>query len=203
MLGATGKEKIDAIQASLRSTPPQTFGRFTVISFEDCRNRQPIVSETDRAAKDVLIFKLESGVDGQSIKVTVRPSGTEPKIKMYFEIGSPPTEIDKIETTKAETEAVLLELEKAVMLHCYSTIGVDFPERGFLLFWQLPLDDKMKYFEIEPELESLTQIANKKERQQKLDSLLAFLGSNPVQKVDAAFKAKYKKTPLEYLQLGS
>ena len=203
MLGATGKEKIDAIQASLRSTPPQTFGRFTVTSFEDCRNRQPIVSETDRAAKDVLIFKLESGVDGQSIKVTVRPSGTEPKIKMYFEIGSPPTKIDKIEATKAETEAVLLELEKAVMLHCYSTIGVDFPERGFLLFWQLPLDDKMKYFEIEPELESLAQVANKEERQQKLDSLLAFLGSNPVQKVDAAFKAKYEKTLLEYLQLGS
>ena len=104
---------------------------------------------------------------------------------------------------KAETEAVLLELEKAVMLHCYSTIGVDFPDRGFLLFWQLPLDDKMKYFEIEPDLESLTQVTNKEERQQKLDSLLAFLGSNPVQKVDLAFKAKHHKPLLEYLQLES
>ncbi len=203
MLGATGKEKIDAIQASLRSTPPSAFGRFTVTSFEDCRNRQPIVSNTDRAAKDVLIFKLDSGVEGQSIKVTVRPSGTEPKIKMYFEIGSPSTPIDKLELAKAETETILLELEKAVMLHCYSAINVKFPERGFLLFWQLPLDDKMKYFEIEPDLESLTKISNRQERQQKLDNLLTFLGSNPVQKVDPAFKAKYKKPLLEYLQLES
>lgn len=202
MLGATGKDKIDAIQASLRTTPPKSFGRFSVISFEDCRNRKPIVSETDRAAKDVLIFKLDSGVKGQTVKVTVRPSGTEPKIKMYFEIGSPALDVGQIEKVIAQTEALLLELEKAVMTHCYRIIDVDFPERGFLLFWQLPLDDKMKYFEIEPEIESLSQVDDMNERKLKLDGLLSFLGSNPVQKVDMAFRAKHNTSLLEYLKLN-
>src|SRR5690606_36570573 len=135
---ATGKEKIDVIQQSLRTNPPKAFGRFTVVGFEDCHSREPIVSETDRSAKDVLIFKLSSGVEGQDIKITVRPSGTEPKIKMYFEIGSPPSSLKEVASVRKDTEIVLQELEKAVMTHCYHAIGVNFPERGFLLFWQLP-----------------------------------------------------------------
>ncbi len=201
MLGATGKEKIDQIQNSLRTNPPQKFGRFAVQSFEDCRTRLPIVSDTDLAAKDVLIFKLDSGVDGQDIKVTVRPSGTEPKIKMYFEIGSPPADISDIDQTKASTEQVLLELEKEVMLHCYRSIDIDFPERGFLLFWQLPLDDKLKYFALESDIAKIADIDDKNTRQRQLDSLLAFLGSNPVQKVDLAFAAKYKQSIPKFLKL--
>lgn len=202
MLGATGKERIDAIQEALRTSPPQAFGRFSVTSFEDGRNRLPIVSETDRAAKDVLIFKLDSGLEDQSMKVTVRPSGTEPKIKMYFEVGAPASNLDQLSTTQEQTEKLLQELEKAVMLYCYQTIGIDFPERGFLLFWQLPLDDKLKYFDIEPQIEALNQINDQKQRQQQLNQLLAFLGSNPIQKIDPAFQAKYGQPLRDYLQIS-
>ncbi len=201
LLGATGKEKIDRILANLRQNSPRGFGAFKVSKFEDCLQRIPIVSETDRSAKNVLIFHLEPINNVQSIKVTIRPSGTEPKVKMYFEIGSAPVVKNKLTDVKKTTENMLNDLEKAVMLACYKIIGVDFPNRGFLLFWQLPLDIKMQYFEIESKIEQLQEIADHKTRQAEFEKLVAFLGSNPVQKMDSAFKAKYQQSVLDYLDL--
>ena len=88
------------------------------------------------------------------------------------------------------------------MQYCYRLLDVDFPDRGFLLFWQLPLDDKLKYFEIEDEIIRLSNIADKNERKEKLFKHLQFLGANPIEKVDKAFKEKYKKGILEYLGLS-
>lgn len=199
--GAEGKSKIDQIQQSLRESPPQLFGRFRVQEFFDYQNLKPILSETDLSSKNMLRFNLEPVEGTLAIKVTVRPSGTEPKIKMYFEIGSEPFQVEKYDQTRANTEEILKELEKDFMQYCYQVIGVDFPDRGFLLFWQLPLEVKMRYFEIEQEIAELKEVAEKADRKQKLDELLKFLGSDPVEKVDKAFKAKYEKPLLEYLDL--
>ena len=199
--GASGKEKINTIQSTLRNNCPTSFGKFKVLKFEDCLQRQPIVSKTDRSAKDLLIFYLENEMETEIIKVTVRPSGTESKIKMYFEIGTNPTTAALLEETKSKIENLLHELEKEVMLTCYKMIGIDFPIRGFLLFWQLPLDDKMKYFEIEPTIEKLKEIKDKDARKNALFELLTFLGSNPIEKVDAAFKEKNDLSMLDYLSL--
>jgi phosphoglucomutase/phosphomannomutase len=87
------------------------------------------------------------------------------------------------------------------MRYCYGLIGVDFPERGFLLFWQLPLKDKLKYFEIEGEIASLKDLPEPDARSAKLNSLLTFLGANPVQKVDNAFKARFGEGIRDYLNL--
>jgi phosphoglucomutase/phosphomannomutase len=87
------------------------------------------------------------------------------------------------------------------MRACYGLIGVDFPERGFLLFWQLPLKDKLRYFEIEEEIARLKEIPEREPRARKLDALLKFLGANPVQKVDNAFKARFGAGVQDYLDL--
>lgn len=199
LLGASGKEKIDKIQDSLRKNIPSNFGEFIVEKHEDCYDRKPIVSDTDKSSKDVLIFKLKSNANVESMKVTVRPSGTEPKIKIYFEIGARPIEKHKLPQVKKELNEILEELEKSVMLHCFKSIDVDFPERGFLLFWQLPLDTKMKYFEIEPQIERLKTVKNNIDRKNELFELLAFLGSDPIEKIDKAFQAKYGESVLKYL----
>lgn len=201
MLGASGKEKIDRIQASLRSSPPKNFGEFKIKKIEDCRDRKPILSETDKSAKDVLIFHLEAMEGAESIKVTIRPSGTEPKIKMYFEIGTRPADSKRLNEIKKNTEGILRRLEKSVMQSSYKIIGIDFPERGFLLFWQLPLQSKLQYFILEPKIAELKNIKDKNERKGKLSKLISFLGSNPVEKIDEAFKAKYKTSLLNYLNL--
>ncbi|MBI2600708.1 phospho-sugar mutase [Candidatus Daviesbacteria bacterium] len=199
--GAEGKAQIDKIQNSLRTTPPSSFGRFNVSRFEDYLNRKPIVSETDAASKNVLAFHLEPVTGTLSLKITVRPSRTEPKIKMYFEIGSEPFKEENFEDVKGQIEEILHELEKDFMQTCYRIIGIDFPDRGFLLFWQLPLQSKLRYFEVEEKVLELKNVTDKKERKEKLMEMLAFLGSDPIKKVDKAFIAEYQKPIEEYLEL--
>ena len=199
--GAEGMTKIRKIQDNLREMKPDIFEDYKVERFEDFLDRKPIVSETDKQSKDVLVFHLKPSGNLTSIKITVRGSGTEPKIKMYYEIGSNPTNIENLSNIKNEVETHLSKLEKAFMKYCYKVIDVDFPDRGFLLFWQLPLKDKLRYFEIEPEIERLTGVNNLIERKEKLFSLLDYLGSNPVEKVDKAFKEKNSKGILNYLSI--
>jgi phosphoglucomutase len=165
MPGAEGKMLIDKISDQLRANPPSQIGRFMVEKVADHWDDLPIVSETDRASKNVMSFYLKPVEGTILIKVTVRPSGTEPKTKMYFEIGSAPFELSKIDEVKGKIEELRSEIEREFMKACYKIIGVDFPDRGFLLFWQLPLPIKMKYFEIEPEIIKLKEIGDRADQE--------------------------------------
>ena len=198
--GAEGMSQIQTIQKFFREKQPTVFGRFEVEQFEDWQNRTPILSETDESSKNGLVFTFKPVTGTTTMKVTVRPSGTEPKIKMYFEIGSLPFDKKEMQTIKAQMQALLEEFEKAFMIESYKAIGVDFPERGFLLFWQLPLTAKLKYFEIEEQIASLKN-EDKNTRKERLATLLAFLGSDPIQKVDNAFTKKYGESITTYLEL--
>jgi len=204
LLGAIGMEQIARIMEHLRTSDVKSFGEFAV---KDKTDRwqgppQPHLSETDTASRDVLIYRFENVPKTASMKVTIRPSGTEPKIKMYFEVFGKPFQLENTETEKLDIVAVRLKLERAFMQYCYHLIGVDFPERGFLLFWQLPLNHKLKYFEIEESIVKLKDVADEKTRKEQLDELLSFLGANPIEKVDEAFKAKYQVGILEFMGLS-
>lgn len=200
--GAEGMSEIAKIQTTLKSNPPKVFGEFELDHVEDWMDRQPIVSETDKAAKNGMVFYVKPVKGTTSMRVTLRPSGTEPKSKMYFEIGSEPFDIKDYDQIKANIEVILQNFEKAFMKECYKAIGVDFPERGFLLFWQLPLKDKLKYFEVESEIELLKEVEPDKScRLDKLNEMIAFLGADPIEKVDKAFIAKNNMSIREYLDL--
>jgi phosphoglucomutase len=204
LLGAKGMEQIGYIMDHLRNTSIDAFGSFTVTErFDRWQGPpQPHLSETDTSARNVLVYYFDNLPDTSSIKATVRPSGTEPKIKMYFEVVGNPCRIQQLQDEKNKIGDLRLKLEKAFMQYCYKLLNVDFPDRGFLLFWQLPLDAKLKYFEIEDEIANLRNIADKKDRRRQLEKLLSFLGANPVEKIDKAFQAKYQAGILEYLDLA-
>jgi len=87
------------------------------------------------------------------------------------------------------------------MKYCYEILGVDFPDRGFLLFWQLPLEDKLKYFELEEKIADLKDIPGLEARREALEGLLGYLGADPVEKVDRAFREEFKAGIEEYLEL--
>lgn len=200
--GAEGMDNIAKIQKGLRKNKPKKIGNFEVISFDDKWEGKPFLSETDKVARNVIVMKLKTD-DAKTVEIiaTVRPSGTEPKTKIYLEIGRKPIKDGDFEKEKKEVEKMKERVEKDVVKYCYKLLGIDFPDRGFLLFWQLPVQDKMKYFEIEPEIEKLKKVKNKKERQEKLEKLLGFLGSSPIDKCDEAFKAKNKMGVKKYLGL--
>ena len=73
----------------LRQTPPREIGGLAVTGFEDLRDEDgrlgPLKGATDAAARNVLIFRWASGAAW-----SLRPSGTEPKAKIYLEVCSPP-----------------------------------------------------------------------------------------------------------------
>jgi phosphoglucomutase/phosphomannomutase len=201
LLGAKGMEQITAIMDHFRNHPVERFGSFQVAEKVDRWQGapQPHLSATDTSARNVVIFRLRNVPETTGLRVTVRPSGTEPKIKMYFELVGKPCRRAELAKAKQALVDVRLALEKAFMHYCYGLIGVDFPERGFLLFWQLPLKDKLKYFEIEDGIARLKDTPDPAARHEKLNSLLKFLGANPVQKVDNAFKARFGAGILDYL----
>lgn len=69
----------------LRAAPPTSVGGLAVLSYTDLRTgvrRTATGTEAvDLPKSDVLIFRLEKGA-----RIIVRPSGTEPKIKFYYEV---------------------------------------------------------------------------------------------------------------------
>ena len=204
LLGAKGMEQILHIMNHLRETKIRSFGEFTVSRKTDRRDGepQPHLSRTDSSARNVLLYQIDNTPETTSMRVTVRPSGTEPKIKMYFEVFGKPFQLENIDAEKEKIINIREALEKSFMQYCYKLLGVDFPDRGFLLFWQLPLDDKLKYFEIEEDITRLKTVSDKRDREAQLFKLLEYLGANPIEKVNNAFKEKYQRGILEYLELN-
>lgn len=85
MEGLDGIERRKRVMATLRNNPPKTIGGCKVARVGDFAARTytdlTTGEKTDSGlpASDVLVYILEDGD-----KVIVRPSGTEPKIKIYF-----------------------------------------------------------------------------------------------------------------------
>jgi len=81
--GKDGVQKMKNIMAGLRENTPKTLGGLSVCAVRDYKKGTRIDSEgactkLDTPASDVLYFELENGN-----WVCIRPSGTEPKIKLY------------------------------------------------------------------------------------------------------------------------
>lgn len=83
MTGAEGEIQRDRIVASLRASLPKTLGGRAVHKVADYWNEDvfgKLQGSTDQLSRNVLQFFLDGFV------VTVRPSGTEPKLKFYCQL---------------------------------------------------------------------------------------------------------------------
>ncbi|MCC8038226.1 MAG: phospho-sugar mutase [Bacteroidales bacterium] len=113
--GKTGAEEIQAMMKNFRENPPKTLGGSPVTLIKDyddlnVTHADGTVTKMDMpATSNVLQFFTEDGS-----KISVRPSGTEPKIKFYMEVKAPmPTvaDYDKANAAaKAKIEALKLDL---------------------------------------------------------------------------------------------
>ncbi|MGD9333195.1 MAG: phospho-sugar mutase, partial [Desulfobacterales bacterium] len=114
LLGARGMEQIRTIMDHLRESDISAFGDFSVTRKVDRWQGppQPHLSRTDTASRNVLIFHLEALPDTRSLRITVRPSGTEPKIKMYFEILGQPCPPDQLPAARETITALGEKMEK-------------------------------------------------------------------------------------------
>lgn len=80
--GKDGLEKMQAVMQALRANPPKSFAGTDVKALRDYQTSKRICGETVEELtlpkSNVLYFELEGGA-----WICVRPSGTEPKIKLY------------------------------------------------------------------------------------------------------------------------
>ncbi|KYG11266.1 phosphomannomutase [Sorangium cellulosum] len=84
--GVDGVEKIAAIMAALRKSPPAEIGGVSVAAWRDfeARTRTSSDGQTEPLVlppSNVLVYELDGGS-----RIIARPSGTEPKIKFYFDV---------------------------------------------------------------------------------------------------------------------
>ena len=99
--GAEGANEIKAMMKNYRNNPPKDINNSKVIRINDyeslistdCLTGKK--SQIDLINSDVLQFFLEDGS-----KISVRPSGTEPKIKFYFSVNTKLESASKFEETE-------------------------------------------------------------------------------------------------------
>ncbi len=102
--GKEGADEIRSMMNNYRTNPPERINNSRVVMIDDYEKQisHDIMNGThsaiDLIKSDVLQFFLEDGT-----KISVRPSGTEPKIKFYFSVSTRLASPDKYE----ETEKIL------------------------------------------------------------------------------------------------
>jgi phosphomannomutase len=103
--GVEGAATIHRIMEHFRRAPPEKMGG------------QPVASALDHSRNsgalppsNVIAYTLEDGS-----RITLRPSGTEPKIKYYFEVVEGIRGDESIQATRLRAQAHLFELEKSFL----------------------------------------------------------------------------------------
>ena len=98
--GKEGADQIKAMMAGYRNNPPEKINNSKVIKINDYEMQVSLdilkgtKTSIDLIKSDVLQFFLADGT-----KISIRPSGTEPKIKFYFSVNTKLESRDKFEKT--------------------------------------------------------------------------------------------------------
>ena len=109
--GSSGAEKIKQMMDNLRNNLPSQIGKYKVLVFKDISNNivkdmeTSSISETGLPKSNVLYFDLKDDA-----WCCVRPSGTEPKIKLYFGVKS--NSLENSEKDLEELKNAMCEIVK-------------------------------------------------------------------------------------------
>lgn len=101
--GADAPSVISGLMERWRAAPPEKLGREVVTSVRDLAK-----GEAELPPSDVLALEL-----GRGGRVVLRPSGTEPKLKIYFEVRTPPSGRRGLSEARRSARLRLSELREA------------------------------------------------------------------------------------------
>lgn len=115
--GKEGAEEIQKMMVDMRTNPPKTILGSPVVKINDFLSLEQtdvvagIKTPIDQDKSNVLQFFTEDGT-----KVSVRPSGTEPKIKFYFGVCAPLCCTARFYDVQAELDAKIEAIKKELNL---------------------------------------------------------------------------------------
>ena len=117
--GKDGAAEIQQMMVDYRQNPPKSLLGSPVVTIYDYKTleqidvrsgeRKPIDGVEDKS--NVLQWLTEDGT-----KVSVRPSGTEPKIKFYFGVKAPLASVDEFDATLAALDQKIEDIKKELNL---------------------------------------------------------------------------------------
>lgn len=115
--GKSGAEEIQNMMANFRANPPKELGGSRVVLWKDYKTLQA----TDAEGNTTALNMPETGNVLQwfcddDTKVSVRPSGTEPKIKFYIEVKDTMTDASQYEQLDREGAAKVEAIKKSLGL---------------------------------------------------------------------------------------
>lgn len=127
MSGIEGKTLMTKMLDTIRTNPPREVGGLAVTSFEDLRSENcwmgPIKGATDAAGRNFLVFRF-----GDTARLALRPSGTEPKAKAYVEVCTPPRAAGmsdaQWQAQRAEADATAKRLADDFLVKALGTVGL-------------------------------------------------------------------------------
>ena len=112
--GADGAEKIRGLMERLRTAPPTSLLGHSIAIVTDLSDNSRTVrgvrEEAGFPLSNVLGFEFENG-----FRILARPSGTEPKIKFYFEVQAAVGEGQELSQVRSDLSKVLESLKKAFL----------------------------------------------------------------------------------------
>jgi phosphoglucomutase len=114
--GAEGEQQIKDMMTAFRESPPVTIGGERVVRKLDYKISEEVnlltgaKSAINQPSSDVLQFYTETGV-----KISVRPSGTEPKIKFYVSVNTNLPSASEYESVSLTLEKKIKEIESDLL----------------------------------------------------------------------------------------
>ena len=120
--GKSGAQEIERIMKTLRTTPPTILNNLFITDIIDYSNLKHLKTKSkkiislDSPESNVLQFITENGS-----KISIRPSGTEPKIKIYFSVHSSLKSRSELKERKDKLNSQISKLSTSLIKHCQIT----------------------------------------------------------------------------------
>ena len=120
--GGAGRDVMTEVMLGLRADPPSSLGGMAVTATEDRLDEASRRPDAYRMGGSADIVTLYLSKDRRT-RVTVRPSGTEPKLKVYVQHYAPAG--PALEDTKTAVDSEAAALGDAILDRCGEMLGAD------------------------------------------------------------------------------
>ncbi len=207
MEGIAGLDLVARIMDGLRAAPLTALDGSPLRQTIDYWNEEafgPIRSETDRSARNFIQLHYDGG-----LHISIRPSGTEPKIKFYVEQMFDPEPSWKdggFRAARRQMDDATHRITLALVEQVLRLVHIELPRPALLVSALVSLDNRLDFAnQFLPELEARLGSASAAETERLIewvDQRLRAYGTDPRYLVGAAVRAHFaQRLPDDQLRL--